>query len=192
MIDLRDLYQEVILDHNRRPRNFGAPAGRQPPGGGAQPALRRPGDGLPGPRQDGRIQDVAFQGAGCAISTASASLMTEALKGRTVEEARGLFQGFHGLVTTGAARGLGGAGQARRVRRRARVPDAGQVRHPRLAHPAGGARRRRTASRSRRNRTMKTAGSNDMDHGKLPRPPRGYRLRPPPILPISRTASSRP
>jgi nitrogen fixation NifU-like protein len=51
--------------------------------------------------QDGRIQDVAFQGAGCAISTASASLMTEALKGKTAEEAREIFHDFQGLVTKG-------------------------------------------------------------------------------------------
>ena len=54
---------------------------------------------------DGRLQDVAFQGSGCAISTASASLMTEALKGLTLEEARGLFKGFHDLVTLGAVEG---------------------------------------------------------------------------------------
>ena len=140
MSDLRDLYQEVILDHNRRPRNFGP-----------LPAANRRAEGhnpLCGDRvtvyldlADGRLQDVAFEGAGCAISTASASLMTEALKGLTVEEARGLFKGFHELVTLGAAEGSPDAGQACRVHRRARVPDAGQVRHPRLARPDGGAGR---------------------------------------------------
>jgi nitrogen fixation NifU-like protein len=104
MNDLRDLYQEVILDHNRRPRNFGP-----------LPAANRQAEGhnpLCGDRVtvyldlvDGRLQDVAFQGSGCAISTASASLMTEALKGLTLEEARGLFKGFHDLVTLGAAEG---------------------------------------------------------------------------------------
>jgi nitrogen fixation NifU-like protein len=104
MNDLRDLYQEVILDHNRRPRNFGP-----------LPTANRRAEGhnpLCGDRvtvyldlADGRLQDVAFQGAGCAISTASASLMTEALKGLTLEEARGLFKGFHDLVTLGAAEG---------------------------------------------------------------------------------------
>jgi nitrogen fixation protein NifU and related proteins len=104
MNELRDLYQEVILDHNRRPRNFGA-----------LPAANHQAEGynpLCGDRvtvfldlQDGRIQDIAFQGSGCAISTASASLMTEALKGRTVEAARELFQGFRHLVTTGAGEG---------------------------------------------------------------------------------------
>jgi nitrogen fixation protein NifU and related proteins len=100
MNDLRDLYQEVILDHNRRPRNFGP-----------LPAANRRAEGnnpLCGDRvtvhldlADGRIRDVAFEGAGCAISTASASLMTETLKGRSVEEARALFHGFHQLVTQG-------------------------------------------------------------------------------------------
>src|SRR5215813_13154142 len=100
MSDLRDLYQEVILDHNRRPRNFGP-----------LPAANHQAEGnnpLCGDRvtvyvdvEGDRIRDVAFEGAGCAISTASASLMTEALKGRSVEEARSLFRGFHGLVTKG-------------------------------------------------------------------------------------------
>ena len=100
MNDLRDLYQEVILDHNRRPRNFGP-----------LPAANHRAEGnnpLCGDRvtvyvdvEGGRIRDVSFEGAGCAISTASASLMTEALKGRSVEEARRLFHGFHELVTKG-------------------------------------------------------------------------------------------
>ncbi len=100
MNDLRDLYQEVILDHNRRPRNFGP-----------LPAANRRAEGnnpLCGDRvtvhldvADGLIRDVAFEGAGCAISTASASLMTETLKGRSVEAARALFRGFHALVTLG-------------------------------------------------------------------------------------------
>jgi len=100
MNDLRDLYQEVILDHNRRPRNFGP-----------LPAANRRAEGnnpLCGDRvtvhldvADGRIRGVGFEGAGCAISTASASLMTETLKGRSVEEARALFRGFHQLVTQG-------------------------------------------------------------------------------------------
>jgi len=104
MNELRDLYQEVILDHNRRPRNFGP-----------LPAANHRAEGhnpLCGDRvtvlldlEDGRIRDVAFQGSGCAISTASASLMTEALKGRSVEEVQEIFKGFHDLVTTGAGEG---------------------------------------------------------------------------------------
>src|SRR5213595_1164196 len=101
MNDLRELYQDIILDHNRHPRNFGP-----------LPAANRQAEGnnpLCGDQvsvlldvEDGRIRDVAFQGVGCAISMASASLMTEALKGQTVEEARRLFQVFHDLLTTGA------------------------------------------------------------------------------------------
>jgi nitrogen fixation NifU-like protein len=96
--DLGDLYQEVILDHNRRPRNFRS----------LEDARRQEGyNPLCGDRLtlfvklDGeRIADVAFQGHGCAISKASASLMTEALKGKTVAEARELFQKFHHMVTS--------------------------------------------------------------------------------------------
>jgi len=104
MSDLRDLYQEVILDHNRHPRNFGP-----------LPAANHRAEGnnpLCGDRvtvyldvEGDRIRGVSFEGAGCAISTASASLMTEALKGRSVEEARSLFHGFHELVTKGEEEG---------------------------------------------------------------------------------------
>jgi nitrogen fixation NifU-like protein len=104
MNELRDLYQEVILDHNRRPRNFGPLPTANHRAEGYNP--------LCGDRvtvlldlEDGRIRDVAFQGSGCAISTASASLMTEALKGRSVEEVQKIFHGFHDLVTTGAGEG---------------------------------------------------------------------------------------
>lgn len=102
MSDLRELYQEVILDHNRRPRNFGKLEHANRLAEGYNP--------LCGDRvsvflqvEDGRIRDISFQGSGCAISTASASLMTEALRGCSVDEARALFHGFHGLVTTGEA-----------------------------------------------------------------------------------------
>jgi nitrogen fixation protein NifU and related proteins len=100
MSDLRDLYQEVILDHNRRPRNFGPLPEANHRAEGNNP--------LCGDRvtvyvdvEGDRIRNVSFEGAGCAISTASASLMTEALKGRSVEEARDLFHGFHELVKKG-------------------------------------------------------------------------------------------
>lgn len=99
MSDLTDLYQEVILDHNRRPRNF-----RQIDQAGRTQEGYNPlcGDRLTLYVQlDGdRIADVAFQGSGCAISKASASLMTEALKGKTVDEARALFERFHAMVTS--------------------------------------------------------------------------------------------
>ena len=99
MSDLGDLYQEVILDHNRRPRNFRTIEDASHTQQGYNPLC---GDRLTlYVKLDGdRIQDVAFQGSGCAISKASASLMTEALKGKTVAEARELFQKFHEMVTS--------------------------------------------------------------------------------------------
>jgi len=99
MSDLTELYQEVILDHNRRPRNFHAIDHADRTKEGFNPLC---GDRLMlYVRLDGdRIADVAFQGTGCAISKASASLMTEALKGKTVEEARTLFDRFHAMITS--------------------------------------------------------------------------------------------
>lgn len=98
MSDLRDLYQEVILDHSKHPRNFGHldPANREAKG--HNPLC---GDRLDvwAQVEDGRIKDVSFEGRGCAISMASASLMTDMLKGKTVEEARALFERFHAVVT---------------------------------------------------------------------------------------------
>lgn len=98
MSDLRELYQEVIFDHNRNPRNFGRPARFDRSSEGFNPLC---GDRLTlyiAFGEDGRVAQAAFEGQGCAISTASASLMTEALKGRSVDEAEALFQKFHGLV----------------------------------------------------------------------------------------------
>ena len=99
MSDLSDLYQEVILDHNKRPRNFRTIEGPSHHAEGYNPLC---GDRLDLFVQvDGEtITDVAFQGSGCAISKASASLMTDALKGHTVAEARELFTRFHRVVTT--------------------------------------------------------------------------------------------
>jgi nitrogen fixation NifU-like protein len=99
MSELTDLYQEVILDHNRRPRNFHVLPQASHKAEGYNP--------LCGDRltlyltvDASVITDAAFQGAGCAISKASASMMTEALKGKTVAEADALFQRFHRMVTT--------------------------------------------------------------------------------------------
>ena len=99
MSDLRELYQEVILDHSRKPRNFGKPAEVHHMAQGHNP--------LCGDRvtvyldldSDGRITEVSFEGSGCAISMASASIMTEMLTGKTVAEAKTLFDKFHGVVT---------------------------------------------------------------------------------------------
>ena len=98
MSSLRDLYQEIILDHGRRPRNFGRLAQADRSAEGFNPLcgdrltlyLRMAGD---------VIAAAGFEGAGCAISTASASLMTEALKGKTTAEAEALFADFRALVT---------------------------------------------------------------------------------------------
>jgi len=90
MSDLSDLYQEVILDHNRRPRNFRVLDGATHQAEGFNP--------LCGDR--GVITDVGFQGSGCAISKASASLMTDCLKGCPVADACTLFERFHRMVTT--------------------------------------------------------------------------------------------
>ena len=99
MSDLTDLYQEVILDHNRRPRNFRAMDEATRSQEGFNPLC---GDRLTVyVKLDGdRINDLSFQGTGCAISKASASLMTEALKGKTLDEARALFDRFHHMVTS--------------------------------------------------------------------------------------------
>jgi len=94
---LDELYQEVILDHNRRPRNFRTiEEGRHAEGYNP----------LCGDRltvylriQEDRIQDASFQGSGCAISKASASLMTDIVKGKTIAEAEALFERFHRLIT---------------------------------------------------------------------------------------------
>jgi nitrogen fixation NifU-like protein len=99
MSELNDLYQEVILDHNRRPHNFRVidPASAKQEGYnplcGDRLTLYLTLDG-------DVIKDVAFQGTGCAISKASASLMTDAVKGKTVSEARQLFEQFHSMITS--------------------------------------------------------------------------------------------
>ncbi len=99
MSDLRELYQEVILDHNRKPRNFGVLPDANRLAEGYNPLcgdhlnvyLRMEGD---------RIEDVHFDGSGCAISKASGSLMTLTLKGKTLTEAEDLFKRFHHMVTS--------------------------------------------------------------------------------------------
>jgi nitrogen fixation protein NifU and related proteins len=99
MSDLNDLYRDVILDHNRRPRNFHVLGAATHSAEGFNPLC---GDRLTlyVRLEDDRIADVAFEGSGCAISKASASLMTDAVKGQTVADARALFDRFHAMVTT--------------------------------------------------------------------------------------------
>ena len=98
MSDIQDLYQEVILDHNKRPRNHRAIETPDFKAEGYNPLC---GDRVTVfVRLNGDIvEEVTFEGSGCAISTASASLMTEAIKGKTLAEAKELFEHFHGMVT---------------------------------------------------------------------------------------------
>jgi nitrogen fixation NifU-like protein len=100
--DLGDLYQEVLLDHYRAPRNRGRLAGANHRAEGYNPLC---GDRITlYARVEGeRAKEVTFEGSGCAISTAAASLMTEAVHGKTREEIEALFDRFHGLVTSDPA-----------------------------------------------------------------------------------------
>ena len=99
MSDLRDLYQELIIDHSKNPRNFRVIEDADRFADGFNPLcgdklrlyLKTDGEGI--------IEDASFKGAGCAISTASASIMTSMLKGQTLEQAERLFETFHTLVT---------------------------------------------------------------------------------------------
>ena len=98
MFDIKDLYQEVIVDHNRNPRNFGKLDDANKTLEGYNPLC---GDRLTLylKTTDNRIEDISFDGSGCAISVASASLMTDAMKGKTLDEAETLFNNFHHLIT---------------------------------------------------------------------------------------------
>jgi nitrogen fixation NifU-like protein len=98
MSDLRELYQEMILDHGRNPRNFRFPAGANHEADGHNPLC---GDRLTVKLvlDDGVVKDVGFQGAGCAISTAAASTMTEVVMGKSPEEIEAIFHDYHQLVT---------------------------------------------------------------------------------------------
>jgi nitrogen fixation NifU-like protein len=97
--DLRELYQSVILDHNKQPRNFGSVEGANRSADGFNPLC---GDKIKVELvvSDDRVEDVAFSGSGCAISVASASLMTQIIKGKKLSEVESLFEGFHDLVTS--------------------------------------------------------------------------------------------
>ncbi len=98
MFDIKDLYQEVIVDHNRNPRNFGKLDNADKKLEGFNPLC---GDRLTLYLKinDDQIDDITFDGAGCAISVASASLMTDTMKGKSIEEAESIFNEFHDLVT---------------------------------------------------------------------------------------------
>ena len=98
MSDLRELYQELIIDHSKRPRNFRTLEGANRKAEGYNPLC---GDKVTVYVDvDGdRVADIGFEGKGCAISTASASVMTETVKGKSLAEAEALFEIFHNLVT---------------------------------------------------------------------------------------------
>jgi nitrogen fixation protein NifU and related proteins len=100
MNDLSDLYQAVILEHNRKPRNFGKLPDANRAARGDNPSC---GDNFTVYLhvEEGVIRNISFEGSGCAISKASASVMTAALKGKSAEEAHSLFHEFHHLVTSG-------------------------------------------------------------------------------------------
>jgi nitrogen fixation protein NifU and related proteins len=98
MPELQDLYQDIILEHSKRPRNYGPLEAANRSAEGFNPLC---GDHFTIylDVEDGRIRNISFQGSGCAISKASASMMTQALKGKRTEEAEELFNKFHQVVT---------------------------------------------------------------------------------------------
>ncbi len=99
MAELRDLYQDIILEHSKRPRNYRTLEAANRTAEGFNPLC---GDHFTiylEVGDDGLIRDISFQGSGCAISKASASMMTQAVKGKRIEEAEELFQRFHHVVT---------------------------------------------------------------------------------------------
>ena len=100
----KDLYQQLIIDHNQNPQNFGRLGNASHSAEGHNPLC---GDVINVYliEQDSIIEDIAFEGIGCAISKASASIMTSALKGLRVDEAEALFDNFHTLATTGESSG---------------------------------------------------------------------------------------
>ena len=106
--DLRELYQEVILDHGKSPRNFRAIVDARYRAHGHNPMCGDTLEVFVETDDDGRITDTSFVGKGCAISVASASLMTEILRGKTVDEARRVFDGFHEMCTAGGDNPLDG------------------------------------------------------------------------------------
>jgi nitrogen fixation NifU-like protein len=105
-MDLRELYQEIILDHNRNPRNHHAMDDATSVANGFNPLC---GDKLTVYLKviDNQVKDVSFVGCGCAISQASASLMTSAMQGKSVEEARDLYERFHTMLTANDEMDLG-------------------------------------------------------------------------------------
>jgi nitrogen fixation NifU-like protein len=100
--DLNDLYQQVIMDHSKSPRNYLKLEGANRVAEGRNPLC---GDQVTvySLIENGFVREITWQGSGCAISKASASIMTDALKGKSADEAKELFRNFHDLITTGAS-----------------------------------------------------------------------------------------
>ena len=98
MLDLRELYQTTILDHNKKPRNFRKPEGANREANGWNPLCGDKVTVYLTVDDDGVVKEVGFQGSGCAISTASASIMTQVVKGKTLNEVLEVFDRFHELV----------------------------------------------------------------------------------------------
>lgn len=98
MSDLQELYQEIVMEHNWKPRNFRLMDDADQSANGVNPFC---GDqiNIYLKIDDGVVTDVSFQGSGCAISRASASMMTESIKGKTLEEVQGTFERFHSMIT---------------------------------------------------------------------------------------------
>ena len=98
MPDLRELYQSIILDHNKKPRNFRKPERANREANGWNPLCGDKVTVYLTVSDDGVVEEAGFQGSGCAISTASASMMTQAVKGKTLDQALEIFDRFHEFV----------------------------------------------------------------------------------------------
>ena len=136
--DLDELYQQMILDHSRSPRNFGTMNDATGSSDGHNPLCGDRVTVFAKVRGD-RVEDVRFTGKGCAICVASASLMTEAIKGRTPAAAQALFDQFHQMLTgpNGDTPSARVSGQDGCFRGREEISHPRQVRHAALAHPEG-------------------------------------------------------
>ena len=140
--EIEELYQEVILDHSRRPRNFGELPDAAVLVHGDNPAC---GDEIHLAVKfdaNGGLEDIKFSGHGCAISQASASLMTMKLKGKSRAEVMEMLRAFHDLVTADTSEAPKDIGRSARDARRSKIPAAGEVRHAGLARGAAGVRAR--------------------------------------------------
>ena len=154
--ELRELYQDVIIEHSKRPRNFHADGRHGAEGRRLQPAVRRHGAPSTSTLDGDVVRDVAFQGHGCAISTASASVMTETLKGKTRAEAEELFRDFHDLVTGNADAGSrASSASSPSSPASASSPPASSA--PRCAGTPRARRWKEETSRSRRNEAVHVA-----------------------------------